>query len=223
MAQEQEQAVMVEEQVQHYPITRTRKWYKNLKVLIPVIVIILLCGIIGWQFFVIERIKTLIPRTQDVEEKVDHSNFTAISLRGNDQVVHGEKDLPIRGWNIEFRYGGISFHHDSEIHIGITGVYYVYLQMFFYQNGDSYSSSMNGKDQAVMDIGITNKQLNKRHLSSSVPLISCMNVCTRHISTLLHLKEGHVLSVDTASPGIRIKMVKERTFFDVVLLHRANV
>lgn len=220
MEQEQEQAVMVGEQVHHCPITKTRKWYKNLKMLIPVIVIILLCGVIGWQFFGIERIKTLISRGEDVEEKVNYSNFTAISLRGNDQVVYGEKDLPIRGWNIEFRYGDISFHHDSEVHIGITGVYYVYLQMFFYQNGDTYSSTMNGKDKAIMDIGITNKQLNKRHLSATVPLISCMNVCTKHISTLLHLKEGYVLSVGTATPGIRLKMVKERTFFVVVLLHR---
>ena len=95
--------------------------------------------------------------------------------------------------------------------------------MFFYQNGDWYSSSTNGTDKAVMDIGIANKQLNKRHVSATVPLISCMNVCTRHISTLLHLKKGYVLIVVTATPGIRFIMLKERTLFDVVLLHRINV
>lgn len=148
----------------------------------------MLCGVICWQFYEIERINTLIPR-EETGEAENYSNFTAISLRGNGQVIRGEHDLQIRGWNIEFQYGDISFHSDSEVHIRITGVYYVYLQMFFYLNGDSYSPPMKGKDKAVMDIGIINKQLAKRYLSATVPLISCMNVCTRHLSGLLHLKK----------------------------------
>ena len=70
-----------------------RDLYKRLKVYIPILVTVLLCGgVIGWQFFEIERLKTLIPRGQDVEEDVNYySNFTAIALRGNDQVVHVKK------------------------------------------------------------------------------------------------------------------------------------
>ena len=212
--------MMETEHLYSYPIVKIREWYKSLKVLIPIIIILLLCGVIGWQFYEIEKINTLILRKEDGEAE-NYSNFTAISLRGNGEVIRGERDIQIRGWNIEFQYGDISFHHDSEVHIRITGVYYVYLQMFFYLNGDSYSSPMKAKDKAVMDVGVINKQSTKRYLSAAVPLISCMNVCTRHLSGLLHLKQGHILSVGTVTPGILFKMIKEKTLFDVFLLHRA--
>lgn len=196
----------------HHFVTKQNCW--KVVVLISQITTLAFCGIIIFHSYQIEEIKSMMLLKK--KENVKLTNFTSLSLIGNEQVVRGARYLPIRGWTIQHQFGDISFHHGTEIRIKVAGFYYVYLQMFFYQNGNRYKTV--NKENSVMDIGIVNRGLNKRLLATTISLSSCMHVCTNHVSGVIYLKNDSILTVHTATPGIYFRMIKEKTHFDVFLL-----
>ena len=199
------------EEVIRYPVTK-HKSNKCWRVLISIFTTTIFCVII-FQSYQIEQIKSVLKE----KENLKSSNFTALSLIGNEQVVRGARYLPIRGWTIQYQYGNISFIHGRKIQIKIAGFYYVNLQMFFYQNGKRYKTV--NKEKSVMHIGVVNRRMNKRLLAATISLTSCMNTCTKHVSGIIYLKNDTILTVHTATPGIYFRMIKEMTHFDVFLLY----
>ena len=88
---------MEEEVPQHYPITKYNS-NKCWRVVISIITTTIFCVII-FQSYQIEQIKSTLQR----KENSKSSNFTALSLIGNGQVVRGARYLPIRGWKVEYQ------------------------------------------------------------------------------------------------------------------------
>ena len=187
------------------------KSQKRWRLLMLILTSIIFCVII-WQFYQLNYIKSLL-----VEERNLTNNFTAISVVGNGQVVRGNRDIPIHSWVIRFQYGDISFDHGTKINIKISGFYYIYVQMFFYRNGNMYLTA--NRNKSVMDFGVVNRRVNKRLIAATVSLTSCMVACTKHVSGIFRLEKGYILSVDTKTPGIYFKMVREKTLLEVYLLH----
>ena len=70
-----------------------------------------------------------------------------------------------------------------------------------------------------MHIGVVNRRINKRLLSATISLSSCMNACTKHVSGIIYLTNESILTAHTATPGICFKMIKEKTRFGAFLLH----
>ena len=168
------------EEVPRYPVTK-HKSNKCWRVVISIITTTIFCVII-FQSYQIEQIKSVLKEKANSKS----SNFTALSLIGNEQVIRGTRYLPIRGWTIEYQYGNISFLHGTKIRVKVAGFYYVYLQMFFYQNGNRYKKTVN-KETSVMHIGVVNRRMNKRLLAATISLTSCMNTCTKHVSGIIYL------------------------------------
>ena len=69
-----------------------------------------------------------------------------------------------------------------------------------------------------MDIAIVNRRSGKRILAVTISLISCINACTKHTSGISYLRNGSILAVNTATPGIYFRMIREKTQFSVFLL-----
>ena len=202
---------MEEEVPRHYLVTKYNS-NKCWRVVILIITTIIFCVII-FQSYQIEQIKSTLQK----KENSKSSNFTALSLIGNGQVVYGARYLPIRGWTVQYQYGDISFLHGTKIRVKIAGFYYVHLQMFFYQNGNRYKTV--NKEKSVMHIGVVNRRMNKRLLAATISLTSCMNACTNHVSGIIYLKNESILTVHTATPGIYFRMIKEKTRFGAFLLY----
>ena len=200
----------------HHSVTKENCW--RVVVLISQITTIVLCVIIIFHSYQIEQIKSTLLLLLKKKENYNASSLTALSLVGNNQVVRGVRYFPIRGWTIEYQFGDISFLHGTKIRIKIAGFYYVYLQMFFYENGNRYKTV--NKENSVMDIGVVNRRLNKKLLAATISLSSCMNVCTKHVSRIIYLKNDTILTVHTATPGIYFRMIKEKTHFSVFLLQQ---
>ena len=196
----------------HGAVTKENCW-RGMGV-VSQITTLIFCGIFIFHIYQIEQIKSVLQKKADIKS----STFTALSLIGNNQVVHTARYLPIRGWKVEYQYGNISFLHGRKIQIKVAGFYYVHLQMFFFQNGNRYKTV--NKEKYVMDIGIVNRGLHERLLSSTISLTSCMNVCTKHASRIMYLKSDNILSVHTATPGIYFRMIKEKTHFGAFLLQQ---
>ena len=196
----------------HYSVTKENCWIAA--VVISQITTIIFCGIFIFHSYQIDQFKSKLK-----SGNLKPSTFTALSLIGNEQVIRGTRYLPIRGWTIEYQYGNISFLHGTKIRVKVAGFYYVYLQMFFYQNGNRYKKTVN-KETSVMHIGVVNRRMNKRLLAATISLTSCMNVCTKHVSRIIYLQNNSVLTVHTATPGIYFRMIKEKTHFGVFLLQQ---
>ena len=206
------------EEVQLYPITTTtinnttnNKLNKFVVVFLPIIIITLFCVVI-FQSYQVELIKSVLKK-----EKLNTLNFTALALTGNGQVVCGKRRyLAIRGWILHYQYGDISFSEGRNIEIKVSGFYYIQLQMFFFQNGKLFR--VVNKEKAVMDIAVVNRRSGKRILAVTISLNSCINACTKHTSGISYLRNGSILAVNTATPGIYFRMIREKTQFSVFLL-----
>ena len=70
----------------------------------------------------------------------------------------------------------------------------------------------------VMDFGVTQVQTNERLIATSVSIHYCRVVCTRYVAGIVRLQTGDMLTVDTATPGVYLKMVKEKAFFGAYLI-----
>ena len=198
-------------------IRKMFKWCRRWNTPLLVVIIIILSIAITYQVYELEHIKSQMSEVAIGIQHKNYSNFTALVLRGNGQSVCSKRNCLIRGWRKEFQYGDINLHNETEVYIETSGLYYVSVQMLFYEN-----EAVKRKHD-VVDLGISNKQLNKRYVSTSIPLISGMNASTSFISTLLHLRKGFVLGINSVTSGICFNMVSEKTLFNVVLLHTDNV
>ena len=69
-----------------------------------------------------------------------------------------------------------------------------------------------------MDIAVVNKRSDKRILAATISLTSCINACTKHSSSISYPGNGYILTVNTATPGIYFRMIREKTQFSVFLL-----
>ena len=200
------------EETQLYPTTTTKKKLNQFVVVFLSIVITIIFCVIIFQSYQVEQIKSVLKK-----EKLNTSNFIALSLTGNGQVVCGmRRYLPIRGWILHYQYGDILFSQGTNIEIKVSGYYYIQLQMFFFRNGKLFK--VINKEKSVMDIAVVNRISEKRILAVTIPLTSCINACTKHASSISYLETGSILTVNTATPGIYFKMIREKTQFSVFLL-----
>ena len=86
--------------------------------------------------------------------------------------------------------------------------------MFFSQNGIMF----NGNRTDTMDFGVRNALTMKRIITATVALESCLDACTRHISSYVILELGDKLIIDTSTPGVYFKMIRAKTFFGAYMV-----
>ena len=140
----------------------------------------------------------------------------AISLYGNGQVQIGRAGFPFHSWKCLFKHGDIELAEGRKIVIKRSGLYHLYMQMLFFHN--AVRSKRNFTVNPAMDFGVTQARTNERLIATLVSIHSCRVVCTRYIAGIVRLQTGDMLTLDTATPGVYFKMVKEKAFFGAYLI-----
>ena len=144
------------------------------------------------------------------------NGIVAISLYGNGQVQIGRAGFPFHSWKCLFKHGDIDLVEGNKIVIKRSGLYHLYTQMLFFCN--AVRSKRNFTVNPVMDFGVTQVQTNERLIATSVSIHYCRVACTRYVAGIVRLQTGDMLTVDTATPGVYFKMVKEKAFFGAYLI-----
>ena len=162
--------------------------------------------------------KRLFSQNQDVMLPPVVEEFTGISLIGNNMMETGRRNSPILNWNLRSKLGNILLEEGCKIHINQTGFYYVYAQMFFFQNLLYMKNS--SAVHPVMDFGIKRLVANDRVLSATVQRDSCKVACTRRLSSIVELQTGERLIIDTTTPGVTFKMLYDKAVFYVYLISK---
>ena len=144
------------------------------------------------------------------------NGIVAISLHGNGQVQIGRAGFPFHSWTCLFKHGAIDLVEGRKIAIKRSGLYHIYTQMLFFYN--AVRLKRNFTVNPVMDFGVTQARTNKRLLATSVSIHSCRVACTRYVAGIVCLQTGDMLTLDTATPGVYFKMVKDKAFFGAYLI-----
>lgn len=135
--------------------------------------------------------------------------FAAISFSGDHNEIiesHRGRSYP---WKQTLLVGDIAFNH-GYVDIKRSGYYYVYAQMFFFENVGHFK----GKS---MDFYIEHNRTNKIAVAS-VPLNSCKHTCTRHVGRLIYLKKDDHLYLSSYGSGIKFRMSPDKSYFGVYMV-----
>ena len=177
--------------------TKTQRLY--LSIIITLLLVITLISIFFWKY----------------HHNID--GVAAISLYGNGRVQIGRAGfLPFHSWKCLFKRGDIDLVEGKRIVIKRPGLYHLYAQMMFFRN--AVRSKRNFTVNPVMDFGVTRAKTNERLIATSVSIHSCRVACTRYVAGIVRLRSGDILTLDSATPGVYFKMVKEKAFFGAYLL-----
>ena len=146
----------------------------------------------------------------------ESKDIVVIILRGNGQIQIGRQGLPIHSWKCNFMQGEIDFIERKKIVIKKSGLYNLYAQMLFYRN--EIKSPRNFTMNSVMDFGVSEARTKERLIAATVSIYSCSVACTRYVSAIVWLRKDDILLIDTATPGVYFKMIKEKAFFGAYLI-----
>ncbi|XP_057301422.1 uncharacterized protein LOC130635914 [Hydractinia symbiolongicarpus] len=156
-------------------------------------------------------LKALEQRRTDSTNK---KGFIALSLCGkNDRMVKSNRGSPFWDWKITLKAGNINYTNNFIV-IKTPGVYFVYAQMFFFHNKNSFKRS-------IMDFHIS-KNRRDRLVLASVPVSTCPEACTRYISSVVKLKKNDRLAVSSYGDDIQFKSSQDKCQFGAVLLKRSS-
>ncbi|XP_057301432.1 uncharacterized protein LOC130635925 [Hydractinia symbiolongicarpus] len=154
-----------------------------------------------------QKLKTLEQRRI---HSINKKGFTALSLCGKTgQTVKSNGGRLFPDWKITLNVGNINYTNNFIV-INTPGVYFVYAQMFFFQNKDSFR-------RKIMDFHIS-KNRQETLVLASVPVTTCPEACTRYISSVVKLQKNDRLAVSSYGNNIQFKISQEKCQFGVVLL-----
>ena len=145
-----------------------------------------------------------------------------LMLSGNTQTSVGSGyQEAIRGWEINYMQGNITFFQDKYIKIEIAGFYYVSLQLIIWRSKGVIERKNN--DTVILDIGVFDVKTLRRLLAASFDLRFCEDICTRNVQNILKLEKGDILGVNSMNLNIFIRMMRSKNHFSVYLVKNQSI